>query len=162
MWAVILSMTVIFSSTSDGVNVLNKTITDVKTKSDVKPFEPCNMLTPKLLMAYDADILACNHCRIDTFGRSYYITNIILLTAEMMMIECNVDVLTTYKDSIKNVAVSAVRSESVGSNDVIDTKYPLCPNKVWYEGITKNTSKIFYHSYSGSTVPQIILRVIAT
>ena len=155
-------MTVIFSKTSDGVNVLNKTITDVKTKTGVKPFEPCNMLTPKLLMAYDADILGCNHCRIDTFGRSYYITNIVLLTAEMMMIECNVDVLTTYKDSIKNVTVSAVRSESVGSNDVIDTKYPLCPNKVWYDGIIKNTSKIFYNYTGNNEAAQIIVRVIST
>lgn len=128
--------------TNDAPNVINKTVENVITLSNVKPFEPCDILQPKFITDYNPNILNANYCHCDTFSRSYFITDVTILTANSMMITCSVDVLQTYATDILNSEVSVIRSESTGSTDIPDGSYPVNPSRVWYEGIILQGNEI--------------------
>jgi len=128
--------------TNDAPNVINKNVENVITLSNVKPFEPCDVLQPKFITDYNPNILNANYCYCDTFSRSYFITDVTILSANSMMITCSVDVLQTYATSILNCETSVIRSESEGSTDIPDGSYPLNPSRVWYEGIILQGNEI--------------------
>lgn len=128
--------------TNDAPNVINKNVENVVTFNNVKPFEPCDILEPKFVVEYNPDIYGANYCYCDTFARSYFITDISILTAHRMLISCSVDVLQTYGSNILNCEASVIRSESVGSTDIPDGSYPVNPSRVWYEGIILQGNEI--------------------
>ncbi len=128
--------------TVDAPNVINKNVENIVTFNNVKPYEPCDILEPKFVVEYNTDIYGANYCYCDTFARSYFITDISILTARRMLITCSVDVLQTYVSNILKCDVSIIRSESEGSTDIPDGSYPVNPSRVWYEGIILQGNEI--------------------
>lgn len=135
-------MTLTIQRTNDAPNVINKSVENIVTFNNVKPYEPCDILEPKFVVEYNPDIYGANYCYCDTFARSYFITDISILTAHRMLITCSVDVLQTYATGILNCDVSVIRSESEGSTDIPDGSYPVNPSRVWYEGIILQGNEI--------------------
>ena len=58
-----------------------------------------------------------NYCYIQDFGRYYYITNIVSVRTNIWRIDCNVDVLMSFKDAILNLDV-IVSDISLGESPV--------------------------------------------
>lgn len=58
-----------------------------------------------------------NYCYIPDFGRYYYITNIVSVRTNIWRIDCNVDVLMSFKDAILNLDV-IVSDISLGESPV--------------------------------------------
>lgn len=109
--------------TTDGNNILDKTLTDEKTISNVDIVEPCNVLAPAFILRYDSNALNYNYC--NAFGRYYFITGLQVLTGGRCVISCAVDVLYTYRDGIKNSVGTFLRSENPKQNYLPDNKLPV-------------------------------------
>lgn len=58
-----------------------------------------------------------NYCYIQDFGRYYYITNIVSVRTNIWRIDCDVDVLMSFKDAILNLDV-IVSDISLGESPV--------------------------------------------
>lgn len=65
--------------------------------------EDCSIINPvfKIENLTDTQLKECNYCYIPEFGRYYYINNIICKN-HLYELNCHVDVLMSFKDSIRN------------------------------------------------------------
>ena len=115
--------------TTDDSRVIDKTLTAIKTLT-AKPAEPMTILTPRVVIDYDADVIAANYAYIPEFGRYYYITDISIATGNRMTVSLTVDVLKTYADEIRECGGVVSRSEAAGNPTYIpDSSLPINPNK---------------------------------
>lgn len=83
-------------------NVLDKNISDIiqvegTLKESTSIYEP--VITLELPIS---NLSRCNYVTIDDFNRKYYIKDIVSVTNQLTQISCHVDVLTTYKEEIRN------------------------------------------------------------
>lgn len=125
-------MQITFYNISCSPNTVDKTpyITGGTAFTNVKPNEPCNILSPSLVMTYSSAVANSNYCYIDTFGRWYFVTGVTLVSATRCIVSCAVDVLHTYHANIKNCIGTVLRSESVGKPTMIgDSKLPVYTNE---------------------------------
>ena len=56
-----------------------------------------------------------NYCYIDSLNRYYYITDITILTPDVYLISCHVDVLKTYASGIRGNTAMVARQQNIGS-----------------------------------------------
>ena len=118
-------MTATFYSVTDAPNVLNKSLTNGYV-TNCEPVEPCDFLNPSLIMNKHSNVTNANYVVIGApLNRSYFITGQSLLTGERIMIQCAVDVLTTYATNIKECFGTFTRSENPKSRQIHDSKYPI-------------------------------------
>lgn len=87
----------------DGDNVLNKTLSDeliiqINLKRDV------NLFTPSLIIhdSREIDINRFNYCVIPVLNRNYFIRTINNIGNDLWRLDCECDVLETYKNDILN------------------------------------------------------------
>ena len=94
--------------TTDGNNVLDKTLTNAKTISNVDIVEPCNVLAPSFILRYDSDALNYNYC--SAFGRYYFITSFKVLTSPSPRREwIEINILFLMKSHmIQNILIVAI------------------------------------------------------
>lgn len=121
-------MDIIFYNTSDDKRVLDKTLTDAVTLQ-CKLYDECNIISPKLLIEYTTTIFSKNYCYIPTFGRYYFVNNIRSDAGERLIIECSIDVLNTYKSSIKTLDVTVTRNEFADNSMLIDPLMTFCAQR---------------------------------
>lgn len=96
----------------------------------VKPTAALDIITPTFIFDYSAAALACNYLYCSEFGRFYFVKNIAVDTAGRINISCEIDVLQTYAQQIKNSTATILRSESIGAPTMyIDNKLPVYPSK---------------------------------
>ena len=94
------SLTQIGSDITSAVIVDNVSVTDpVFRLKDYTGFNPAT----------------ANYCYIDTLNRYYYITDITLLTPDVYLISCHVDVLKTYASGIRGNTAMVARQQNIGS-----------------------------------------------
>lgn len=99
-------------------------------RTAVKPTAPLDIITPTFIFDYSAAALACNYLYCYEFGRFYFVKNIAVDTAGRINISCEIDVLQTYAQQIKNSTATILRSESIGApTKYIDNKLPVYPSK---------------------------------
>ena len=104
-------MTITVYKISDDRRVVNKTIgTAVATLTAVFKND-ADILYPVLEVAYNASVLTANYLYIDTLQRYYYIKNI-KLDRQRLFLECEVDVLKSYYNEIKNLSCVVARQEN--------------------------------------------------
>lgn len=110
----------LYNNGSEG-NVLNKNITLITTISGVLK-ENCSILKPSILIQGDLSTFnKCNYAVIDAFNRSYYISDIVSETNNLIRLDMDVDVLYTYRTDILKLTGMLARSESNGNNYVADS-----------------------------------------
>ena len=74
-------------------------------------YKSTDVMNPTLLVDTDKiDITGCNYCIISGFARNYFIRSIVPTSAKRVQVACHVDVLSTYKDEIRNCPIIAARS----------------------------------------------------
>lgn len=122
-------MTVYLMSTTDDPRVVTKTRTIITTV-DAKPTENCTILNPRLILNYSSALAEVNYMYIPSFGRYYFIDNIIVNPGATLTLSGTVDVLTTYDNHIRNCEGTIIRSESIGKPTIYpDSKLPIEPNR---------------------------------
>lgn len=106
-------MDVVFCYNASEANIINKTITPVKTKSCIIK-GVISHETPVLIVDYDGDICQVNYMQISELGRSYFITDITNLTGSRYEIKGKVDVLESFKTDI--LALSCIVDKQQDGN----------------------------------------------
>lgn len=115
--------------TNDDIRVCAKTVIPVTT-INATPTEKVNILNPSFIVEYNSNLLNANYCYISELNRYYYITSHNLERGNRLIFNCEVDVLKTYYEQIKNCNATVIRSESEGKpTGIPDKQLPINPNK---------------------------------
>ena len=122
-------MTLQFEKTSDDPRKLIKNFTDIGSSVPAVNTASCSILNPVWLLEYNSDYKNATHVYCAEFGRTYYITDLVMGTGGKCYVYGAVDVLATYGGMIETCPVCVTRSESAGVNWVVDSQYPINPNK---------------------------------
>lgn len=70
----------------------------------------CSISKPVLEISYDSDVFESNYVYIDGFNRYYFITDI-QVSAQRIMVYCDIDVLMTYHTEIWDLVCVVQRQE---------------------------------------------------
>lgn len=83
-------------------NKVDKSLNHIATVSGVLK-ETTSIIDPVIVIEGDlSSFTNCNYMVIDTFGRSYFVNNIRSVSNGLIEISAHVDVISTYKDSIRS------------------------------------------------------------
>lgn len=120
-------MTITLYKVSCAPNTVDKTefLSDEYSLTQCRPNEPCDILSPSIVLSYVTNLETYNYVYIPEFHRYYFITGISLLSGKRAVISCAVDVLHTYHADIKNCNGTIVRAEKPKSRNIHDSKYPI-------------------------------------
>ena len=113
-----------YSNVSDSI-VVNKKINYISSISDAKIINETDILNPSIIVSrnfYDNIITQANYLYIDKFHRYYHINNISFADS-MIVIDCSVDVLMSYKDEIKKLYCTVKRNENIKNGYLNDDNY---------------------------------------
>ena len=121
-------MNVTFYNNLSNHNVVNKRLEKINTISFTFK-ENSNIINPSLILKnYERG----NYCYIEELGRYYYIKDIDLLGNGLFKINCEIDVLMSYKDNIINGdfyskdGILTITSNEIDFNSIYDiTKFLL-------------------------------------
>ena len=116
-------MVVKLYKTSSQKNKLTKTLIDELTLSDVKLKGECSIERPRLVISGLSDF-RYNYLYIPAYTRHYYITDIAILNNELVQIECEVDVLMSFKEQILSNKGTVERNEEIYNSMFIDSTIP--------------------------------------
>jgi hypothetical protein len=114
-------------------NVLNKSLSAIGSAIAMNPTKDITILNPEFIVGYNSNLVTANYCYVAEFGRYYY-CDIAVLTGRRLSVRCSVDVLMSFKDSIKKCEINVIRSEK-GITYVKDNKLPLSPDQCSLQGI---------------------------
>ena len=120
-------MTITFyNNESDAIEV-SKKITSVSSINNAKIINETDILNPSIIVSrnfYDNIILQANYLYIDNLHRYYYINNISFADS-MIVIDCTVDVLMSYKNGIRNITCTVTRNENLKNGYLNDDNYNI-------------------------------------
>lgn len=122
---------------SDDPKVLSKTLSGGTPISSIVPTEACDILSPTFILNYNSAYTTCNYIVVGApFNRSYFITDMKIDIGKKIVISCAVDVLETYKDSIKDCMACVTRNEGIGKPTYVpDNKLPIDPNQKYLKSV---------------------------
>lgn len=122
---------------ADDPKVLSKTLSGGQSVSSIVPTEACDILNPTFILNYNSAYTTCNYIVVGApFNRSYFITDMKIDIGKKIVISCAVDVLETYKDSIKNCMACVTRNEGIGKPTYVpDDKLPIDPNQKYLKSV---------------------------
>lgn len=80
-----------------------------------------NIINPVILIELN-DIGNYNYCYIPDFNRYYFITDITVIRTGLFAISLMVDVLESFKTSIKNLSVILLNTQNVGSSNYLQSQ----------------------------------------
>ena len=120
-------MTITFyNNESDAIEV-SKKITSVSSINNAKIINETDIVNPSIIVSrnfYDSIILQANYLYIDNLHRYYYINNISFADS-MIVIDCTVDVLMSYKNGIRNITCTVTRNENLKNGYLNDDNYNI-------------------------------------
>ena len=104
-------MTIEFYVNQSEKNRLDKTLVSAfNLNGELK--EDCSIIDPVIKIAADVSTMASvNYLYIASFGRYYFINNVISINNDICEVHAHVDVLTTYKDEIRAQNAIVARQE---------------------------------------------------
>lgn len=113
-------MTVTLYKTSSQRNKVTKDLTSALQLSEVKLKGECSIEKPRLMLTGVTDF-TYNYLYIPNYNRYYYINDYTIVTNNLVMIDCEVDVLMSFKDSILANKGTIERNASVYNSMFIDS-----------------------------------------
>lgn len=119
-----MSFNLTLFSTSDDPHKVEKKLSQIATVG-INPTGEIDILSPTFIINYNSIFLSANYCYCPFLSRYYFITGMSLEIGKQIKIEASVDVLMSYATQLKECTACVTRSESVGSNDVVDTQLPI-------------------------------------
>lgn len=104
-------------------NKVGKSLTNIK-EIEGTLRDNCSIINPKILIKIDdvSTLNKCNYMTIGTFGRKYFITDIVSYRNHLVEISGHVDVLDTYSTDIKKneAIISRYNSTELGNTYLDD------------------------------------------
>ena len=120
-------MTITFYNNESDAILVDKKITSISSISNAKIINETDMVNPSIVVSrnfYDSIILKANYLYIDNLKRYYYINNI-SFAESMIVIDCTVDVLMSYKSEIRNITCTVTRNENLKNGYLNDDNYNI-------------------------------------
>jgi len=122
-----MSVTITFGTTTSPKNALTKTYTSRVSltgnlKDDTSVYDPVLLVNANL-----ATLAGCNYMYIATYGRYYYITDIVSKGANLVEVHGHCDVLKTYASGIR--ACTGYVSRTGSGNGMITDEMKMLTNK---------------------------------
>lgn len=90
---------------------------------DAEPFYPMNVVAPTFRLKYNSNVTSINYCYVSELGRYYYVKAPTLESGRAMIINCECDVLMSFKTDILNLQSICVRNEN-NFNEYIQDDIP--------------------------------------
>lgn len=118
---------VLQTCTSDKTK-LDKDVTDIATLTGTLK-SGTSIINPTIL--FDGDLsgyVACNYMTISSFGRSYFVTNIRSVRANLFEITAHVDVLSSFKTQIRQNDAIIKRQENLWNLYLNDGSFRVYQN----------------------------------
>lgn len=78
---------------------------------NAEPFFPLNIVTPSFRLKYTSNVTSINYCYVQELGRYYYVKAPTLESGSAMIIDCECDVLMSFRDDILNLSSICIRNE---------------------------------------------------
>ena len=120
-------MTITFYNNESDSIVVSKKITQISSINNAKIINETDIVNPSIIVSrkfYDSLILKANYLYIDKLERYYYINNI-SFAESMIVIDCTVDVLMSYKKQIRNITCTVTRNENLKNGYLNDDNYNI-------------------------------------
>ena len=120
-------MTITFYNNESDAIVVSKKITQISSINNVKIINETDIVNPSIIVSrkfYDSIILKANYLYIDKLERYYFINNI-SFAESMIVIDCTVDVLMSYKKQIRNLTCTVTRNENLKNGYLNDDNYNI-------------------------------------
>lgn len=132
-----MSFSAVLYNNADDPKVLGKSLSGGTPVNSIVPTEACDILNPTFILNYNPSYTTCNYIVVGApFNRSYFITDMKIDIGKKIVISCAVDVLETYKDSIKNCMACVTRNEGIGKPTYVpDDKLPIDPNQKYLKSV---------------------------
>lgn len=142
-------MILILHKTNDPANTINKTLYE-SVSIDITVRADFDVINPVIYLA-GISVSEYNYCEIPDLGRSYFIDNVEAVNSQIIMMNCSVDVLESYKDQYMTSVARYKRSIRTG--DYYDATIDANVNK----------SSVNYQSDKGlSGDPTLIMTTLGT
>ena len=120
-------MTITFYNNESDAILVSKKITQISSINNAKIINETDIVNPSIIVSrkfYDSLILKANYLYIDKLERYYYINNI-SFAESMIVIDCTVDVLMSYKKQIRNITCTVTRNENLKNGYLNDDNYNI-------------------------------------
>lgn len=145
-------------NTSDGANVLNKSLTSIGTPH-CEVYDATDILRPTMLIDHlgVTETSNVNYCYIPVFNRYYFAT--VVIHKQQAFINCVVDPLMSWKNSIKDINAHVVRQENEGLSYLYDERLPVPTKKIIEHKLISND---MYQHFDGDNKSRklLLLQVI--
>lgn len=106
-----MSFSATLYNVSDDPKKIDKTLSNPTTIGTIVPTEECDILKPTFILNYNSSYTSNNYIVVDApFSRNYFITDMKIDIGEKITISCEVDPLTTYASSIKEITTTIYRN----------------------------------------------------
>lgn len=97
-----MSFPIVAQTSSSEKNKLDKSLTTIDTLTGVLR-EDSSIIDPVIVVEKDLSYLtACNYMTIESFGRSYFVTNIVSIEGGLTELHGHCDVLSSFKTQIRS------------------------------------------------------------
>ena len=120
-------MTITFYNNESDAILVDKKITSISSINNAKIINETDIVNPSIIVSrnfYDSIILKANYLYIDNLKRYYYINNI-SFAESMIVIDCTVDVLMSYKSEIRSITCTVTRNENLKNGYLNDENYNI-------------------------------------
>lgn len=114
-------MTVTLYNNSSDPRVLRKSISKIGSDLTVQITDNCSVENPVFRLAINDDKISANYLYVGKWKKYYYITSRDILNGKEVILNCHIDVLMSFKDSILNTNVICERSSSSVNKYIPDT-----------------------------------------
>lgn len=122
---------ILYSTISDEKSV-NKVLNKLADITSFKMKNAVDILKPVVLLSNE-NALHCNYVYIKKFKRYYFVRSITALNDDVVQLECEIDVLYTYRQGIMNLSTFVERQEFNYSPYVVDNEIVTqCKREVRY------------------------------
>lgn len=122
---------ILYSTDSDEKSV-NKVLNQLAEISNFKIKKDVDILKPVILLSNE-NALHSNYVYIRKFNRYYFVKSVTVLNEDTIQLECEVDVLYTYRQNIMNLTTFVERQEFNYSPYVVDNELVTqCKREVRY------------------------------
>lgn len=124
----------LYNTTSEN-NRLNKNLTKILDIENAKVMNESNLLNLQIFIKRDlvSDFNKINYLYIDSYKRYYFVD--VTIENGFLVLNCDIDVLMTYKTAILNLTATVTRNENIKNGYLEDKNY----NIMSYENIVCKT-----------------------
>lgn len=150
-------MTVNLGITTDDKRTLNKSFAVNYTANNVHVKDNCSVLNPVITFQLSNIGYNFNYMYIPEFGRYYFIDDIRILTGNRVEVTGSVDVLMSYRESIRALTVNVSRQADAGKRNpkISDSAKPLQVNTAT-DTYVFNSSPFTNHVAFGSYILTVL------